>query len=86
MSDRTPEEIKRDAYHKALNFKNTGLDAEAIYARLEKQGFPPELALEVANNVVMKKLEDKENKSASSFNLYTMLSELLSPLFRGDKR
>ena len=34
--DADRENIKRDAYLKALKFKNTGLDEEAIYARLEK--------------------------------------------------
>lgn len=53
------EKIKRDAYTKALKFKNTGMDEDAIYAWLEKQGVPVDIAKEVAKNVLIKLIEDK---------------------------
>lgn len=55
------EELKRTAYLKGLELKKTSLDAEAIYARLEKQGIPPALAAEVANNVIEQRGIDEVN-------------------------
>ena len=39
----TAEELKKKAYLMGLRLKNSGLDAETIYARLEKQGIPEDL-------------------------------------------
>lgn len=81
MEKNITEEMKRDAYLKALKFKNAGLDEEAIYARLEKQGFPDALAKEVAKNIVIKKQEDKNNEIPNPLNSYTLWRKLLKTLF-----
>jgi len=59
------ETLRRKAYLEGLKLKNSGLDEEIIYARLEKQGIPPELAKEVAKNVLMerKKIQQKEHQT-----------------------
>ena len=51
----TNEYSKNKAYHQGLKFKNSRLDEEGIYAKLEKQGFPIDLAKEVARNVVIER-------------------------------
>jgi hypothetical protein len=56
------EAIKRDAYLKGLQLKNTGLDEEIILIRLEKQGIPYDLAKEVAANVFLQRKVDAVNK------------------------
>jgi hypothetical protein len=43
--------IKEKAYKVALSFKGTQLAEEKIYAKLEKQGFPENIAKEVALNL-----------------------------------
>ena len=73
--------MKRDAYLKAWQFKNAGLDEEVIFARLEKQGFPYDLAKEVAKNVVAQKTEDKENKMPAYLNSFAVWRKLLKALF-----
>ena len=40
------------AYLAGLKLKNSGLDEEIIYARLEKQGFPADLSRKVAKDVI----------------------------------
>lgn len=47
--------LKNRAYLEGLKLKNEGLEEEIIYARLEKKGYPPELALEVAKNVFIQR-------------------------------
>lgn len=79
--DNDRESIKRNAYHQALKFKNTGLDEEAIFARLEKQGIPVDIAKEVAKNVLLKKLADKDNEIPTPLNSYTVWQKLLKSLF-----
>lgn len=54
----TPEEVRKKAYSIALRLKNSGLDAEAIYARLEKQGIPEELARQVAYDTIVERKKD----------------------------
>lgn len=80
--DNDRENIKRDAYLKALKFKNTGLDEEAIYARLEKQGVPDDIAKEVAKNVLIKKIEDKDKEVPKPLNEYSVWQKLLKELFK----
>lgn len=55
------ESAKRDAYLKGLKLKSAGLDEEAIFARLEKQGVEYDLAKEVAKNVFLQMKIDKDN-------------------------
>ncbi len=58
------ETLKRKAYLEGLKLKNSGLDQEIIYARLEKQGIPEELAKEVAKNVMLERqiVQEKETE------------------------
>ena len=58
--DNTSDSMKRIAYHEGLKFKKSGLEKEVIYAKLEKQGIPKDLAKEVAMNVIIER--DKDNK------------------------
>lgn len=44
-------ELMNKAYLAGLKLKNSGLSEEIIYVRLEKQGFPEELARKVASDV-----------------------------------
>jgi hypothetical protein len=55
------EQVKRDAYLRGLKLKNTGLDEETIFIRLEKQGVPSDLAKEVAKNVFLQRQIDNIN-------------------------
>lgn len=48
----TEDELKKKAYLMALRLKNSGLDAETIYARLEKQGIPEEMAKQVVRDIL----------------------------------
>jgi len=57
------EELKRKAYLEGTKLKKAGLDDEVIYARLEKQGIPEELARIVIKNMsVQRKLEVVEEQ------------------------
>ncbi len=62
----TEESLRRKAFMLGMKLKNSGLDPETIYARLEKQGISENLAKKVAFNVqaAQKKeaiQEEKEN-------------------------
>ena len=85
MDPKTIENIKREAYLKAIKFKNTGLDEEAIYARLEKQGVPYEIAIEVAKNVVLQKEKDIEKNTPVFLTTYTIWSRILNIFFPKSK-
>ena len=54
------EYLRHKAYQEGLKFKNSGLEEEVIYAKLEKQGIPLALAKEVAKNIVIER--NKYNK------------------------
>ena len=54
----TESEVKKKAYLMALRLKNSGLDEETIYARLEKQGVPEELARQVARDTQIQRNRD----------------------------
>ena len=56
--DLTESEVKKKAYLMALRLKNSGLDEETIYARLEKQGVPEELARQVARDTQIQRNRD----------------------------
>ncbi|MEZ4851700.1 MAG: hypothetical protein R3B93_24425 [Bacteroidia bacterium] len=60
----TEEGLKRRAYIMGLELKNSNLDKETIYARLEKKGIPAELAWQVADDIMIerKKTVVKEEK------------------------
>jgi len=67
----TGEELKKKAYLMGLRLKNSGLDAETIYARLEKQGIPEELARQVAQDTLIERKREviKETKPVYNFAL-----------------
>ena len=63
------ESLKKKAYLEGLKLKDTELDQEAIYARLEKQGIPRELAVEVAYNVVAERQKDMATQWKTYYRL-----------------
>ena len=67
----TEEELKKKAYLMGLRLKNSGLDAETIYARLEKQGIPEELARQVAQDTLIERKREviKETEPVYNFAL-----------------
>ncbi len=64
----TYAEIKKRAYLMALRLKNSGLDEEVIYARLEKQGIPVGLAREVAHGVLVQKRREIIEETEPIYN------------------
>jgi hypothetical protein len=54
--------LKRRAYVEGLKLKNSKHDEEVIYAKLEKQGIPAELAKEVAKNVIIERNRGENNE------------------------
>ena len=63
------EEVKRKAYLEASRLKNAGHDNEVIYARLEKQGVPPELIKQVLVNLTVQKIQYVNEAQKTFFNL-----------------
>lgn len=55
---------RQKAYHEGLKFKNSELEEDVIYAKLEKQGIPVDLAKEVAMNVVIERNKYKKEDLA----------------------
>jgi hypothetical protein len=60
----TPNELKKKAYLMALRLRSSGLDAETVYARLEKQGIPEELARQVAYDTIVEIKRGEEIEQA----------------------
>ena len=52
------DELKNRAYHEGMKLKNSGHDKDVIYARLEKQGISAELAMQVANDIMIERQRD----------------------------
>jgi hypothetical protein len=65
----TAGEIRKQAYLTALRLKNSGLDAETIYARLEKQGVPANLARQVAMDVMLEQKRKVHEQAETSYNM-----------------
>ncbi|HMG89828.1 MAG TPA: hypothetical protein VK589_07205 [Chryseolinea sp.] len=65
----TESELRKKAYLMGLRLKNSGLDAETIYARLEKQGIPEKLAREVAYNTLIERERDVSKAAEPFYNL-----------------
>jgi hypothetical protein len=67
----TEEELKKKAYLMGLRLKNSGLDAETIYARLEKQGIPEELARQVVKDTLIERKREviKDTEPVYNFAL-----------------
>ena len=90
--DNTSDSMKRKAYHEGLKFKNSGLEEVVIYAKLEKQGIPKDLAKEVAMNVVIERnkyenedIEDYKNykKIGIVFIVIGLLASIITYIFTG---
>lgn len=64
----TPEELKKKAYLIGLRLKGTGLDGETIYARLEKQGIPEEMAREVVRDILIERKRDVVAQNEPLYN------------------
>jgi hypothetical protein len=64
----TEGEVKKKAYLMGMRLKNSGLDAETIYARLEKQGIPEELARQVAKDTVMERRREVAKEAEPTYN------------------
>ncbi len=62
--EKAASDIEMKAYSIGIKLKNSGLNENAIYAKLEKQGIPVDLALEVAQNITLesRKKFKKEEK------------------------
>lgn len=61
-------ELKKKAYLAGMRLKSSGLDAETIYAKLEKQGIPQELAKEVVRDLIIEKKREVIEKTKSDLN------------------
>ncbi len=58
-------EIENKAYMAGYELKLKGLSEDVIYARLEKQGFPEEIARKVANDIFM---DNEKEKAKENFD------------------
>jgi len=63
------ESLKRKAYLEGLRLKNSGLEAEIIYARLEKQGIPDELARKVVKDIMAERKKENIKDAKSTYNI-----------------
>jgi len=57
------ESLKNKAYKEALKFEKSQFEEEVIYAKLEKQGIPIDIAKEVAMNTVIERNNKKHDLS-----------------------
>jgi hypothetical protein len=55
----TESELKKKAYLIVLRLRNSELDMEAIFARLEKQGISEEIARQVIRDVIIQAKRDE---------------------------
>ena len=55
--------LKNKAYKEALKFEKSEFTEEVIYAKLEKQGIPIDIAKKVAMNIVLERNNKKEDRS-----------------------
>ncbi len=63
----TDETLRRKAYLEAMRLYQQGADAELIYARLDKQGIPEPLILQVLGNMQQEETKIVKEKSADLF-------------------
>ena len=64
----TENELKKKAYLMGLRLKSSGLDAETIYARLEKQGIKEELARQVARDAMIETKRERIKETEPVYN------------------
>ena len=63
------DELKKKAYLEGMKLKKAGYDNEVIYARLEKQGIPEELILQVLKNLSIQQKADIIKEEKPFFNI-----------------
>ena len=61
--ENTYKNLKEKAYKIALKFNGSKLEEEIIYAKLEKQGFPENIAKEVAMNIALCEVYRNKNEA-----------------------
>lgn len=69
----TYETLRRKAYLEAMRLYRKGADAELIYARLDKQGFPEKLILQVLGNLQQEEVKIVKEKSKDGYALGLVL-------------
>jgi hypothetical protein len=63
------EELERKAFLLGLKFKQSGLDQEMIYVRLEKDGIPEDLALKVVRELAKGELKKERDTANEKVNV-----------------
>ncbi|NVK52611.1 MAG: hypothetical protein HWD85_06725 [Flavobacteriaceae bacterium] len=71
---KSKEQLKYEAYQIGLKFINTRLEEEVLYAKIEKQGIPINIAKEVATNIVLQ----RNSNNKVNFSDYKKLGIYLS--------
>lgn len=64
----TQEELKKKAYLIGLRLRSSGLDGEAIYARLEKQGIPEAMAKDVVRDILTERKRGVVNEATPIYD------------------
>jgi hypothetical protein len=64
----TQEELKKKAYLVGLRLRSSGLDSEAIYARLEKEGIPEEMAKDVVRDIMIERKREVVKEATPIYN------------------
>lgn len=59
----------RRAYHIGLQLKNTKLEKDIIYARIEKQSIDPDIAMQVAEDIELERRKDFKNEESPRFEM-----------------
>lgn len=65
----TEEGQLRRAYQIGLKLKNSGLEPDVIYARIEKQGISPEIAHKVAQDILIQQTKDSIQNERPFYHL-----------------
>jgi len=63
------EGLRNKAYLEASRLKRSGLDNEVIYARLEKQGIPPDIINRVIQNINLQNVADQTNERQEHYEV-----------------
>jgi hypothetical protein len=65
----TDNEMKKKAYLAAQRLRHAGLDAETIYARLEKQGIPEAFARQAVNDAILEKQDAARQEAKEEYRV-----------------
>ena len=65
----TESELRKKAYLIGLRLKDSGLDAETIFARLDKAGIPEAMAKQVVNDVLIERKKDDVKEAKPVYNV-----------------